>query len=228
MSSSDMKNPIDDRMSHFHIKTSEDNVATDCRIETHVDYIATQSRVDTATDHDHVTQYPTETSTESIATQSRLENLTSPVTSLPARSFDVVVFCLLLEYLPSPAMRWQCCKNAFHLLKLNGLLVIVTPDSHKQHRNAGMIRSWKGAIESLGFLRWKYEKLEHIHCMAFRKVQSEIEHGLEEDSGVRGMFIHQDFLVEEEEKGGGDNSCSDEEGFRERLCEMPQIDVDSD
>ena len=32
-----------------------------------------------------------------------------------------------------------------------------------------MIKSWKTAIETIGFTRWKYQKHEHTHCMAFRK-----------------------------------------------------------
>ncbi len=32
------------------------------------------------------------------------------------------------------------------------------------------MKSWKTAIESMGFKRWRYVKQEHLHCMAFRKV----------------------------------------------------------
>ena len=35
------------------------------------------------------------------------------------------------------------------------------------------MKSWKRAIESLGFKRWKYVKQEHLHCMAFRKITHE-------------------------------------------------------
>ena len=41
---------------------------------------------------------------------------------------------------------------------------------YSQHRNAPMIRSWRTALEALGFSRWRYVKLEHLHCMAFRKL----------------------------------------------------------
>ncbi|KAH9496363.1 25S rRNA (adenine2142-N1)-methyltransferase [Bulinus truncatus] len=97
--------------------------------------------------------------------------LSSPITHLPQSSFHVVVFSLLLEYMPSSLQRWQCCVRAHELLTANGLLLIITPDSHSQHRNAPMMKSWKLALENLGFLRWKYEKKEHVHCMAFRKVE---------------------------------------------------------
>jgi hypothetical protein len=72
---------------------------------------------------------------------------------------------------------------------VNVLLLIVTPDSHKQHRNAPMIKSWKKAIESLGFVRWHYIKLKHLHCMAFRKVQLEREISLLSDLRQVGGFL---------------------------------------
>lgn len=52
----------------------------------------------------------------------------------------------------------------------DGILLVVCPDSRKQHRNQHITRNWKTAIESVGFKRCTYEKLEHLHCMAFRKV----------------------------------------------------------
>lgn len=94
------------------------------------------------------------------------------VNSLPEESFDVVLFSLLLEYLPSPEPRWLCCNNAHKLLKLNGLLLIITPDSKHVNHNAHQMKSWKMAIEFIGFRRWRYVKLKHLHCMAFRKTQT--------------------------------------------------------
>ena len=99
--------------------------------------------------------------------------LRSPIERLPRDCFHVIVFSLLLEYLPAPHQRWQCCQKAQRLLMVDGLLLIVTPDSHSQHRNAPMMRSWKGAIESLGFRRCRYIKQEHLHCLAFRKIESD-------------------------------------------------------
>ena len=60
-----------------------------------------------------------------------LSSLSDQVSELPACAFHVVVFCLLLEYLPAPAQRWTCCMQARRLLMGDGLLVIVTPDSHR-------------------------------------------------------------------------------------------------
>ena len=65
-----------------------------------------------------------------------------------------------------------------------------------------MIKSWKTAIETIGFARWKYHKDTHTHCMAFRKktfcanlIQGEEISGLSEF-----LYIHQDLqeVVEEE------------------------------
>lgn len=112
------------------------------------------------------------------------------VISLTACSFEVVVFSLLLEYLPSPLQRWQSCRKAHDVLANHGLLVIVTPDSHAVHRNAHLMRSWKQTIEAIGFRRWRYEKLEHLHCMAFRKVQRT---AVEIADSQRVLHIPQDF-----------------------------------
>jgi hypothetical protein len=96
--------------------------------------------------------------------------LPNPIHSLPSYYFDIVVFSLLLSYLPSPSQRWTCCMKAHKLLKVNGLLLVVTPDSKHQNRNAPMMRRWKVAIESIGFVRWRYVKHNHAHCVAFRKL----------------------------------------------------------
>lgn len=93
----------------------------------------------------------------------------TPLESLPESSFQAVVFCLVLEYLPSCTQRWSFCRKAALLLKPNGLLFIVTPDSKHQQRNAAMIASWRRALEHIGLLRVRYEKRQHLHCMAFRK-----------------------------------------------------------
>ena len=55
----------------------------------------------------------------------------STVTQLPRASFEVVVFSLLLEYLPAAVQRWACCVKAHSLLVQHGLLLIVTPDSNR-------------------------------------------------------------------------------------------------
>ena len=94
---------------------------------------------------------------------------------LLADSYEVVVFSLLLSYLPSTRQRLQCCINAHRVLRLHGLLLIITPDSSHQNRHADMMRSWKTCIEGVGFHRWRYIKDTHLHCMAFRKTMTVTE-----------------------------------------------------
>jgi len=143
-----------------------------------------------------------------------INSLRDPIEWLPEESFHVVVFSLLLEYFPAPYQRWLSCEKAWNLLMYNGILVIVTPDSHKQHRNSAMVKSWKTGIESLGFQRWRYVKQEHLHCMVFRKVPI-----TEEDKRQRFLkgitpdliYIPQDFHDDPEKYDN--ESASTEFGF---------------
>ncbi|XP_026880355.2 S-adenosylmethionine sensor upstream of mTORC1 isoform X1 [Electrophorus electricus] len=89
------------------------------------------------------------------ALETFLRQLHGPIDTLPAQLFHVVVFSLLLSYFPSPYQRWLCCKKAHELLALHGLLLIITPDSSHQGRHARMMHSWRVAVESLGFRRYK-------------------------------------------------------------------------
>eukprot|EP00052_Salpingoeca_macrocollata_P021580 m.185225 g.185225 ORF g.185225 m.185225 type:complete len:465 (+) comp21569_c0_seq5:785-2179(+) len=93
-------------------------------------------------------------------------------------SFDAVVFCLLLTYIPSPALRFRCCENARRVLKHNGLLVIVSPDSSHVGKGVPWMKEWKAVIERIGFRRVKYSKLPNLHCMAFRAVFNDVDQGL--------------------------------------------------
>nr|CAH7723395.1 unnamed protein product [Callosobruchus chinensis] len=88
---------------------------------------------------------------------------------LPKCSFDIVVFSLYLEYLPSPKQRLDSCSKAYELLKTEGILVIISPDSNHVGANAKIMKSWRSCLAKVGFSRIKYEKLTHLHCMAFRK-----------------------------------------------------------
>ncbi|XP_063978564.1 S-adenosylmethionine sensor upstream of mTORC1 [Diachasmimorpha longicaudata] len=83
--------------------------------------------------------------------------------------YDVCVFSLLLEYLPSPDQRFHCCEKAHDILKPGGLLIIVTPDSKHVGANARIMKSWRFVLSHLGFMRIAYEKLKHVHCICFRK-----------------------------------------------------------
>lgn len=91
------------------------------------------------------------------------------IVQLPEESFDVVVFSLLLEYMPCPKQRFLCCSKAYRLLKKGGILFIISPDSKHIGANVKLIKSWRYVLSKLGFMRIKYEKLRHIHCLIFRK-----------------------------------------------------------
>ncbi|KAG7176654.1 S-adenosylmethionine sensor upstream of mTORC1-like isoform X2 [Homarus americanus] len=91
------------------------------------------------------------------------------VACLEGGSFDAVVFCLLLEYLPSPKHRFLCCQKAYNLLRHNGILCVITPDSKHQNANVHLYKLWKITLGYIGFSRTKYEKLTHFHGMVFRK-----------------------------------------------------------
>ncbi|KAI5734650.1 hypothetical protein M8J77_009117 [Diaphorina citri] len=92
------------------------------------------------------------------------------ISSMCKESFDIVVFSLLLEYMPCSKLRFQCCVKAYHLLKYEGILIIITPDSkHQTSSNVQIMKQWKQTLQVIGFKRIKYEKLTHIHCMVFRK-----------------------------------------------------------
>jgi len=92
-----------------------------------------------------------------------------PVTQLQAGSFDIVVFSLLLEYLPCSQQRYKCCEKAADLLCRGGLLFIITPDSKHATANSGIMKRWRFALATLGLARLEYEKLPHLHCMVLRK-----------------------------------------------------------
>lgn len=91
------------------------------------------------------------------------------IEALTETSFDVIVFSLLLEYLPTSEQRIQCCQKAIQLLKTEGILIIITPDSKHVGANAKLMKTWRYSLALMGLNRIKYEKLEHIACMVFRK-----------------------------------------------------------
>uniref|UniRef100_A0A8D8G5I6 S-adenosylmethionine sensor upstream of mTORC1 n=1 Tax=Culex pipiens TaxID=7175 RepID=A0A8D8G5I6_CULPI len=91
------------------------------------------------------------------------------IEELPKSYFDVVVFSLLLEYLPASDQRLKCCKKAYDVLKPEGILLIITPDSRHQGANAKLMKNWRYTLGLMGFSRIKIEKLEHVTCMVFRK-----------------------------------------------------------
>ncbi|XP_075168449.1 S-adenosylmethionine sensor upstream of TORC1 [Haematobia irritans] len=88
---------------------------------------------------------------------------------LPSNYFECVVFSLLLEYIPSSELRLQCCKKAYQLLKYEGILIIITPDSQHVGKNASIMKNWRYTLGTIGFSRIRFEKFPHITCMVYRK-----------------------------------------------------------
>jgi len=124
------------------------------------------------------------------------------VKSLEADSFSVIIFCLLLEYLPVPKQRWHCVQKAFQLLKEDGLLCIVTPDSSHMGRNSQQLKSWRQGLGLLGLSKVAYEKCQHFHGLVYRKPTCLIQ-SLLRDEGVNLLgengedlfYIPQDFTT---------------------------------
>ncbi|XP_017772370.1 PREDICTED: probable methyltransferase BTM2 homolog [Nicrophorus vespilloides] len=104
-----------------------------------------------------------------IVDGSDINTTVDTVISLKNESFAVVVFSLLLEYLPSAEQRLCCCQNAYDLLIPEGILIIITPDAKHVGANAKYMKSWRFVLAKMGFSRIKYEKLTYLHCMVFRK-----------------------------------------------------------
>jgi len=98
-------------------------------------------------------------------------NSENEVQSLPQNYYDSVVFCLLLEYLPCPKLRLCAVKKAIEVLKPFGILIIVTPDSSHQGKNMNQIKTWRWALTKLGMIRIYTEKLKHVNCMAYVKIE---------------------------------------------------------
>ncbi|KAM4553831.1 S-adenosylmethionine sensor upstream of mTORC1 [Fundulus diaphanus] len=167
------------------------------------------------------------------AVEAFLRHLHNPIDALPAQLFHVVVFSLLLSYFPSPYQRWICCKKAHELLELHGLLLIITPDSSHQNRHALMMRSWRVAVESLGFKRYKYVKYSHMHLIAFRKVSVATTSDLVSRNYPEMLYIPQDFNSNEEEDGGHAppqalRSDYEDDQLAWGFTELPDTPYDSD
>ncbi|KAM9470192.1 S-adenosylmethionine sensor upstream of mTORC1 [Clarias gariepinus] len=162
-----------------------------------------------------------------------LRQLRDPIETLPGQLFHVVVFSLLLSYFPSPYQRWLCCKKAHELLALHGLLLIITPDSSHQGRHALMMRSWRVAIESLGFKRYRYVKFSHMHMLAFRKVSITTSSDLVSHNYPEMLYIPQDFGTLDEDDAFRDScqpprSDSEDEQLARSFIELPEASYDSD
>ncbi|XP_011865560.1 PREDICTED: probable methyltransferase BTM2 homolog [Vollenhovia emeryi] len=167
-----------------------------------------------------------------IGREKILSQDTRDVRQLPADFFDSVVFSLLLEYLPCPEQRYVCCRNAYDVLKSGGILIIVSPDSKHVGANAKLMRSWRYTLSRMGFMRIKYEKLRHIHCLVFRKCVrkdvairwSELQHFSEADGervSETKIFIPQDFQTSPFPEGERDKLEYEETDLASAFSELP-------
>ncbi|CRL08573.1 CLUMA_CG021382, isoform A [Clunio marinus] len=105
----------------------------------------------------------------SVSIDQELQCNSNSIETLPREFFHVVIFCLLLEYLPTSQQRIKCCEKAFKALKTEGILVIITPDSNHEMKNSKQIKNWRWTLAVMGFQRIKFEKLKNLTCMVFRK-----------------------------------------------------------
>jgi len=107
--------------------------------------------------HVHVEAEMTlETPSEAPSPQTRLD-------LLAAGSFDVVVFSLLLSYIPSPERRAEAVWKARRLLRVGGLLLVVTPHSTIRKSNSShhpILREWREAFGQMALTFVKTEKLK--------------------------------------------------------------------
>lgn len=141
--------------------------------------------------------------------------------------YDIVVFSLVLEYLPTAHQRLLFCENAYKLLKPEGILFIITPDSKHIGANYKIMKTWKYLLAKMGFSRIRYEKLPHIHCMAFRKVLDSrvtkrwttlhVEHNF-----YNSFVIPQDFnIIGESKSDNSFNEVSADSQSKTFLTELP-------
>jgi hypothetical protein len=111
--------------------------------------------------------------------------------TLAAGCADVVSFCLLLSYLPTPAMRGQCIVNAHKALRSEGLLVIVSTRTQGK-RKADWIDDWIEAIQSVGFARVDKSLKAKIVGLTFRKCSDAVPAGMAAEMAAKLSIIADD------------------------------------
>ena len=90
-------------------------------------------------------------------------------------SQHVVIFSLLLSYLPTPKLRQQCVLNAHRVLRCNGLLIVISTRTQNRRRSrddddgGNWIKQWCDGIESIGFHRTHQDVGAHLVGLSFRK-----------------------------------------------------------
>eukprot|EP00929_Paragymnodinium_shiwhaense_P091555 TRINITY_DN51480_c0_g1_i1.p2 TRINITY_DN51480_c0_g1~~TRINITY_DN51480_c0_g1_i1.p2 ORF type:complete len:228 (-),score=52.26 TRINITY_DN51480_c0_g1_i1:492-1175(-) len=94
------------------------------------------------------------------------------VMELPAKSFDVAVFSLVLCSVVSPLDRTRMLAKARQLLAEPGLLLIVEVPStglgpRGHGAEPGLLKEWQEVIEDVGFTTWRYQHLQKSHALSF-------------------------------------------------------------
>ncbi|CAF2716973.1 unnamed protein product [Rotaria sp. Silwood2] len=100
-------------------------------------------------------------------------------------SFDVIIFSLVLDYLPTCRQRLSACLIAHQLLTCLGLLLIVEPDSTLRENRQ---KSWRQALNSIGYSLVSYVKVTNLYCMAFRKLIEQITINEDEYEKISQLF----------------------------------------
>jgi hypothetical protein len=112
--------------------------------------------------------------------------------ALPCAAFDVVVFSLVLSYLPTAALRHLALTKARALLVPGGLLLVVDPKSiapggaarGSGPRDSGrmgrqefkldelppILQGWVHALVPVGLELMHYNRVTQTHCLVFRAV----------------------------------------------------------
>ncbi|GBP38891.1 S-adenosylmethionine sensor upstream of mTORC1 [Eumeta japonica] len=141
-----------------------------------------------------------------IDKETLIEN--AKVKTLEEKSFDVIAFCFVLEYLPTSNQRIAACDKAYKLLKSEGIMIICTPDSKHIGANAKLMKCWRYTLACMGFSRIKYEKFDHMHCMSFRK-------SIHKDIAIRWATLHKEPYM--------DNSLHIPQDFQTEECNFTSV-----
>ena len=114
---------------------------------------------------------------------------------ISSHAFDAVIFCLMLDYLPTCRQRLSACLIGHDLLACLGLLLIVEPDSSLRENRQS---SWRQALQSIGFALVTSVKMSNLHCLAFRKLTAAASVDEDEYERIaRLLHIPQDTIRQE-------------------------------
>ncbi|XP_018022163.1 S-adenosylmethionine sensor upstream of mTORC1 [Hyalella azteca] len=94
---------------------------------------------------------------------------TPTIERLPCESFDAVVFSLMLDYIPCPEARLECCRKASELLKPGGLLLIVTPSCSAGMLNPLLFKYFHWHLAKLGLKKHVSKKTSGFRTFSYRK-----------------------------------------------------------